>query len=264
MSTAITRPSVLRIYGLETLTEIRKVTRVMGYLLPTLLFPWMFYVFFGLIFNRGGFGGQMPTYLLATYGTFGIIAPALFSFGVGVAIEKGQGWMDIKQASPMPPMAYIWARVVSCLLFSFVVVCGLFVLGALFGEVRLFTSQWVLLAVTLVLCSLPFCAMGLAMGLFLKPQVAAGRGQSDLSADVRFCPDSGSRWTSSQTSCRKWRCSCRPITWRNCHSRWLSWDMGLSIVLHLVGVAGGHRRFHGAGTEGLPFGQKWLNQPHSN
>lgn len=165
-------PSLVRIYWLESLTEIRKVTRVMGYLLPTLLFPWMFYVFFGLVFNRGGMSGQAPTYLMATYGTFGIIAPALFSFGVGVAIEKGQGWMDLKQASPMPPMAYIWARVVSSLLFSLVVVVGLFILGALFGEVRLLTSQWVLLAITLVLCSLPFCAIGLAMGLYLKPQVA--------------------------------------------------------------------------------------------
>ncbi len=172
MTQSVASPSIIRIYWLETLTEIRKVTRVMGFLLPTLLFPWMFYIFFGLIFNRGGMSGQLPTYMMATYGTFGIIAPALFSFGVGVAIEKGQGWMDLKQASPMPPMAYVWARVVCCLIFSLIVVLGLFILGALFGEVRLFTSQWLLLALVLVLCSLPFCAIGLAMGLFLKPQAA--------------------------------------------------------------------------------------------
>ena len=161
-----------RIYYLEALTEVRKVTRVAGFLVPTLLFPWMFYVFFGLIFNRGGMASQMPTYLLATYGTFGIIAPALFSFGVGVAIEKSQGWLDIKQASPMPPMAYIWARVVLAMLFALAVVIGLFVLGALFGNVVLLSSQWLSLAVVLVLCSLPFCAIGLTMGLYLKSQVA--------------------------------------------------------------------------------------------
>ena len=118
MNTQALQPNTLRIYYLETLSEIRKVTRVAGFVLPTLLFPWMFYIFFGLVFNRNGMGGQIPTYMLATYGTFGIIAPALFSFGVGVAIEKGQGWLDIKQASPMPPMAYIWARVVSALMFA--------------------------------------------------------------------------------------------------------------------------------------------------
>ena len=172
MNTQASQPNYLRIYYLETLSEIRKVIRVAGFVLPTLLFPWMFYIFFGLVFNRTGMGGQMPTYMLATYGTFGIIAPALFSFGVGVAIEKGQGWMDIKQASPMPPMAYIWARVVSALMFALAVIIGLFTLGALFGEVLLQTSQWLLLALVLVLCTLPFCAIGLAMGLYLKPQVA--------------------------------------------------------------------------------------------
>jgi ABC-2 type transport system permease protein len=172
MNTQTVPINTLRIYYLETLCEVRKVTRVPGFLLPTLLFPWMFYVFFGLLFNRNGMGGQMPTYLLATYGTFGIIAPALFSFGVGVAIEKGQGWMDIKQASPMPPMAYIWARVVSALIFALAVIIGLFALGAIFGDVVLYTSQWLLLALVLVLCTLPFCAIGLAMGLYLKSEVA--------------------------------------------------------------------------------------------
>ena len=41
----------------------------------------------------------VATYLLATYATFGVIGAALFGFGVGVAVERGQGWMLLKRAS---------------------------------------------------------------------------------------------------------------------------------------------------------------------
>ena len=41
-------------------------------------------------------------------------------------------------------------------------------MAAIFGEVELFTSQWLLLALVLVLGSLPFCAIGLAIGLYVS------------------------------------------------------------------------------------------------
>ena len=55
----------------------------------------------------------MTTYMLATYGAFGVIGAALFGFGVSVAIERGQGWMRLKRVSPMPPLAYFVAKVVT-------------------------------------------------------------------------------------------------------------------------------------------------------
>ena len=102
----------------ESYFEIVKTMRQPGFVFPSLAFPMMFYVFFGIIFNRNGMGGQMPTYMMATYGTFGVMGPALFSFGVGVAMEKSQGWFDLKQASPIPPSAYILARMFLSMIFA--------------------------------------------------------------------------------------------------------------------------------------------------
>ena len=67
----------LNIYLLEAKTEFLKAFRMPAFSIPSLIFPVMFYVFFALVFNRGGMGGQMPTYLLATYGVFGIMGPCL-------------------------------------------------------------------------------------------------------------------------------------------------------------------------------------------
>lgn len=162
----------LRCYRLEAGYQLLSLWRLPAFALPTLLFPMMFYVFFGLLFDMDGNRVHMPTYLLATFGTFGVMAPALFGFGVSVAGERGEGWLRLKRASPMPPGAYLGAKLASTLVFALAVVLALFSLGALFGDVSLRRGQWLLLALVLTLGSLPFCALGLAIGLRAGTQAA--------------------------------------------------------------------------------------------
>ncbi len=162
-------PQVTKVYWQETVCEFKKLLRSPSFALPTLLFPVMFYVFFGVIFSMNQ---NMPTYLLATYGAFGVIGPALFSFGVGVAIERSQGWFTIKEISPMPAGAYLFARIIVSVIFALMVVILLFTLGATLGDVRLISNNWMLLAGILILGSLPFCAMGLSLGLLLSANSA--------------------------------------------------------------------------------------------
>ncbi|NVJ51131.1 MAG: ABC transporter permease [Gammaproteobacteria bacterium] len=166
------KSATLRIYYLEAKFEFLKAIRVPAFTLPSLIFPAMFYIFFGLMFNSGSHP-QHAAYLMATYAVFGIIGPALFSFGVGVAIEKDQGWLQLKQASPMPISAYFFARAVSAALFGLVIVMLLFTLGALFGDVRFTHAEWLLSLLALILGSLPFAALGLLLGLSVKGQAAA-------------------------------------------------------------------------------------------
>jgi ABC-2 type transport system permease protein len=166
--------SLPRIYALEAKFELLKLLRMPAYAIPTIAFPLLFYVFFGLTFGSGRSAGpvSMSTYLLATYGAFGVIGASLFGFGVGVAIERGQGWMLLKRATPMPPLAYFTAKIFMALTFSLIIVLGIFALGAGFGGVALPTSTWISLATVLVAGALPFCAFGLALGYFCGPNSA--------------------------------------------------------------------------------------------
>jgi ABC-2 type transport system permease protein len=158
------------------LREIRghflAMLRAPMFAIPTLMFPTMFYIFFGLTFPQGGGSVHLPTWLLATYGTFGIMGPALFGFGVGIAVEKGEGWLRLKRAAPVSPFVPLLARAAMAMLFAFIVFAILASLGALFGEVRMYRADWVALAATLTLGAIPFCALGLAAGLWLSPQAA--------------------------------------------------------------------------------------------
>jgi ABC-2 type transport system permease protein len=111
-------------------------------------------------------------YLLATYGAFAVVGATLYAFGVGVAVERGLGWLQVKRASPMPAAAYFVAKGLVSITFGAIVVGLLFALGALFGDVHMPASQWLSLGGVLIAGAIPFCALGLAIGNFAGPQSA--------------------------------------------------------------------------------------------
>lgn len=143
------------------------LVRTPDYSLPTLLFPAMFYVFFGLVMLRG-----QSLWLLCTFATFGMMGAALFSFGIGIATERAQGWLLLLRASPAPVSAVIAGKAFGAMLFTLIIVAVLSTLAAVFADVRLETWQWLGLAGILTLGALPFCLMGLTLGLWLKPNAA--------------------------------------------------------------------------------------------
>jgi ABC-2 type transport system permease protein len=156
--------STARAYLLESRFEFVKLIRMPRFIIPVILFPLMFYVFFGLMFAQHRGGISAATYLLGTYGAFGIIGATLFSFGVTVAVERGQGWMLVKRASPMPPFAYFFAKIISAMAFSVVIVALLFTIGIVLGGVTLSPATLLALGAVLVFGALPFCSIGLAIG----------------------------------------------------------------------------------------------------
>ncbi|MFL5344599.1 MAG: ABC transporter permease [Hyalangium sp.] len=176
--------SRLRIYALEVKAEFLKLLRSPTFVVPTLVAPLLFYVIFGLTFAKQYLSNniRVPTYMLATYGTFGVVGVSLFSFGVGIATERAQGWLILKRVSPMPPEAFFIAKIIMATMFNLLIVVMLFILGATLGGARLEPQQWLTLGGVLLLGSLPFTALGLAMGYF------AGANTSPALANLIYMP----------------------------------------------------------------------------
>lgn len=166
------RPSLLRIHVLEAWYEFLKVLRQPAFALPTLCFPVVFYAVFAVLVPGNWGGLHKPTYLLATYGTFGVIGPALFGFGVGLAMERQQGWLELKRVSPMPMSAYFGAKIAMSLVFALVVVLLLTACAVGFGGVQIAPATWLRLLAVLLLGALPFCALGLFIGTLAKGEGA--------------------------------------------------------------------------------------------
>ncbi len=177
-----------RTFALEVRTEFQKLIRQPGFALPTLGFPLMFYTLFALTLARQGHAGGLgfPTYLLGTYATFGVFSTVLFAVGVGVALERGQGWLQLRRTTPMPLKTYFAAKALVSAAFALLVILGLCSFAAWFGGVRLPFSAWVRFVAILTAGSVPFTALALAIGYLAGPN-AAPAVVNLISMPVGFC-----------------------------------------------------------------------------
>jgi ABC-2 type transport system permease protein len=175
MSTLVAPPfSSTRAYLLEARYEFLRLLRTPSFSLPCLLFPPVFYLLFGVLL--GGKGGTVAAqYMLAGYGVFGVIGVALFGFGVTVAMDREQGLLTLKRAQPMPPGAYLVAKMAMALLFAAIILSLLAVLTAGVAGVQLSATQWIAWVTACLVGVLPFSALGLWLGTLVS-----GRGAPAL------------------------------------------------------------------------------------
>ncbi len=162
----------LKAYLREAQTEFLKVWRQPAFLFPTLAFPAIFYLLFGVMMTRGPNTGEVARYMLGTYAAFGAMGPALFGFGVGLAEERSNGLLALKRVLPLPPMAYLLAKALMAMAFAVLIGALLLALATVFGGVRLPLSNTLRYFVVLSLGALPFAALGLTIGCLMRAQAA--------------------------------------------------------------------------------------------
>lgn len=167
------RRNLARIIAVETRFEFLKLLRLPIYSVAVLAFPLMFYLVFGSLY--GGLeaqGMQASKYMVGTFGAAGVLSAAMFAFGVGVASERGQGWMRLKRVSPMPPLAYFASKIGMSLLFGALVVVIVTLAGVITQGVRFDALEWLRLLGTLLLGVFPFAAVGMFIGYMFGPNSA--------------------------------------------------------------------------------------------
>ena len=165
----------VRLYSKEVKYEFLKLFRNKGFTLSTIGFPIMFYMLFGVANHFAGpHGFSYARYLLASYSCMGMIGASLFGIGVGLAMERAQGWLEVKQASPMPTMAYLLAKLVTCMAFAFVIVSALMLLGTTLAGVHLSAGEALRLYAITMSGAIPFGSMGMLLGLLLPSNAAPG------------------------------------------------------------------------------------------
>jgi ABC-2 type transport system permease protein len=151
------------IYLREIRAEILRSLRTPAFLVPTLAMPLGFYTLFALVLSPPG--SDTGVYVLATYGVLAALGPSLFGFGAGIASDRDAGILGLKRISPLPPGAFLVARLASAALFTLVVLLGLDALAAFGAGVRLPVQAWFTLLSVHLLSVLPFCLLGLCIGL---------------------------------------------------------------------------------------------------
>jgi ABC-2 type transport system permease protein len=159
-----------RIFRKETRYEFVRMFRTRTFSLSVLGFPVMFYLLFGSS-NRHG---MFARYLMPSYSCMGVVSSCLFGIGMGISLERAQGWLELKQASPMPRFSYLAAKTLTCAAFALITVAALLTLGITLGGVTLTAAEALKLCGVVLAGSVPFTAMGLLIALLVPANAGPG------------------------------------------------------------------------------------------
>jgi len=154
-------------YAAEARFETKRHLKSPAFALPFLIIPVALYMFFT---NLGGDPSQapkpelqMPIRMFTGFSIMGVMGPALFAFGMAVAVDRDFGLLRLKRALPMPPMAYMLGKMVMSSLFSVAVMVSMTTAAAVKG-IPLSAAQFLAVSAIAIVGTLPFAAIGLFIG----------------------------------------------------------------------------------------------------
>ncbi|HEX6344456.1 ABC transporter permease [Umezawaea sp.] len=161
------RVSLPRVFAVELADDLRGVVREPAALFFSIVMPVGFFVLFVSVFGRQNGG------MLATFGTFGVLAVTLMNPGMGVAKDRERGWLRAKQVSAVPLGVTLAAKVVASFPYAVGVLVAMAGAAAATGSLVVTPWQLVRLCVVLVLGAFPFALLGLAIGFQASTNAAA-------------------------------------------------------------------------------------------
>jgi ABC-2 type transport system permease protein len=113
---------------------------------------------------------QVSTYLMVSMATYGALVGVL-SVGISVSQERASGWLRQLRITPLSPVKVVATKALMGSLLSIPSVIAVGVTAAATKGVDFSAWQWLALIGLLWLGSLPFAALGLALGFSLSPQL---------------------------------------------------------------------------------------------
>ena len=97
---------------------------------------------------------------------------AMFASGPQLARERRSGWMRQLRISPISTRGWFAAKLAQAILMIIPGLAVLIALALTYGHVHLAAGRLGLLVAVLVLGAIPFCALGLVIGLMFDSQTA--------------------------------------------------------------------------------------------
>lgn len=175
-SATATRPGSMpgwRVLGIllcETEMEGLRLLRSPGFAVPTLLFPLMFYLMFGVALGSRDPG--IARYSLVMLSAFAIMAPGLFGVGLTLAMDRDRGLLELKRALPVPAGVYLGAKLIVAVMLACVVQLMMIMVATTLGRVGLSLTQCGALLLLAAAGVVPFCSLGLLVGTLARGQAA--------------------------------------------------------------------------------------------
>lgn len=169
-------PRALAAYVAELRAELLRTLRNPGIAIPILIMPVALYVLFALVIAGEAIDkdASLGIFLFGAFAIMGMTMPALFAIGSGLALDREMGLLRLKRAQPAPVGAWLVAKIGAGVLFGIVAYLPMLAVAAWSGKLSLSAPALVAMSLALLAGSIPFCAMGLAVGALVKGTSAPG------------------------------------------------------------------------------------------
>lgn len=167
-----TTPSAARLTWLHLKYQFLETVRVPIAVLGNLLFPALAMFFFVVPQSDVAGDPVFATEAVASLGLFAICSASLFTYGLGVAEDRALPFDPFLRALPAGPAPRMIARVLNGGIFSLFGVVPLILIGWLFTDAAVTTSQLVTGVAIALVVSVPFVCLGMGIGYSLTAKAA--------------------------------------------------------------------------------------------
>src|SRR5271170_799780 len=151
--------------------EIVRTLRNVRFLVMLIAFPVLLYLIYARQHGTSQ-GLTVATLLLVSMAVYSGMGSAMFASGPQLARERHNGWMRQLRISPISTRGWFAAKLVQAILMIIPGLALLLALALTYGHVHLAAGRLGLLVAVLVLGAIPFCALGLVIGLMFDSQTA--------------------------------------------------------------------------------------------
>lgn len=170
----------LRAYCNEAAYDTRATLRTAGFALPFIVIPVAIYLLFGVVIaggtgDGGEFGPGLANYLFSGFSVLAVAMPGIFSCAL-LATEREGRLLKLKRAMPLPAGATIVAKVVTIMIIAGIAVTLVTVAAILAGKLTIALDQVLILWATLIIGTIPFCAIGMLIGTRVSSSAAPAWG----------------------------------------------------------------------------------------
>lgn len=163
-----------RILAVEVRDELYTLIREPAAMFFTVAMPVGFFALFAGLFGQqpASPGISVATFMLASFGVFGVVGVTLMSPGIGVAEDREHGWLRVKRVSPVPLPTTLLAKVIAALPIAVGVLAAMTAVTIAMGLFDASVTTWLRLIGILLIGSIPFALIGLAVGFTASARAA--------------------------------------------------------------------------------------------
>jgi ABC-2 type transport system permease protein len=141
-----------------------------GYVVPTVVFPAMFFVFFDLSFARES--SANAAFLTLAFIVFAVVGVTFYQFGVNIALDRGRPWERYLRTLPATAIERFTARIVTAMIFALATAAVVALVAVAFTPIHLSLVQWLLVLLYCIAGGVPFVFIGITIGYWASAPAA--------------------------------------------------------------------------------------------